>query len=98
MEQMNVPEEVKIPINFSDESLPVSISAFRPLLFEEGEEFCCVLGPDAEIGIVGRGATPEEAMDDWDSNLKDRIKYHKPEDPVASYVVDYMKASVNKVG
>jgi len=57
---------------------------------------CVVPGPDLQEGVFGCGSTTEEALKDWDDHLKDRIGDHK-EDEVARYIMDTLKASVNKV-
>ena len=97
MEQLNVPEEMKIPIDYGDQQIPASVKTFRPLLYQEGESFCCILGPDPQSGIFGCGKTPQEALEDWDVNLSDRIKYHTDDDEIARYIADTLKASVKKV-
>ena len=97
MQQLNVPEENKLPIDYEDESLPPSVRRFRPLLYQDGEMICAVLGPDPQTGISGCGASIEEALKEWDIQLQDRIKYHKGEDELAQYIIDTMKASVKKV-
>ena len=97
MQQLNVPEESKLPIDYEDASLPSSVRSFRPLLYQEGEMIFAVLGPDMQTGISGSGATIEEALKEWDAQFQDRIKYHKGDDEVARYITDTMNASVKKV-
>lgn len=97
MQQFNVPEETKLPIDYEDKSLPASIRRFRPLLYQEGDMIHAVLGPDPQTGISGCGASIEEALKEWDTQLQDRIKYHKGDDEVARYIIDTMNASVKKV-
>src|SRR3954468_17574205 len=97
MEQMNVPEDWKVTVNFDDPVLPASIKTFRPLVYQEGEAVCCVLGPDPQEGIFGCGTTVDEAMRDWDEHLQDRIQYHKEDDEVARFISDTLKADVKKI-
>jgi hypothetical protein len=97
MEQMNVPDETKLPIDYEDESLPASVRTFRPLIYQDGELICAVLGPDPQTGVFGSGATQEEAIEKWDLHLQDLLKYHKEDDKVARYIIETLKASVNKV-
>lgn len=94
---MNVEEEKKIPIDLEIDDLPKSIKLFEPLLFREGGEYCCILGPSTEEGICGYGATEKEAFMDWDRNLKERIKTNDINDPVAQYVIDTLNTSVKDV-
>jgi len=97
MKQMNIEEEKKIKIDFAMDGLPKSIKVFEPLLFLEGDVFCCVLGPNPQDGIYGRGDTEKEALLEWDKNLKDRIKSKDPNDSVAQYVIDTLNTSVKDV-
>jgi len=97
MQQLNVPEENKLPIDYEDGSLPASVRRFRPLLYQEGDLICAILGPDTQTGIYGCGADIAEALKKWDAQLQDRIKYHKGDDEVARYIIDTMNASVEKV-
>jgi len=97
MEQMNVPEDWKVAVNYDDPQLPKSVRTFRPMVYCEGENFCVLLGPDPQEGVYGCGATVEEALNDWDVQLKDRIQYHKEEDEVATFIEDSLKADVRKV-
>jgi hypothetical protein len=98
MEQMNVPDDQKLPVDYDSPELPNSVSIFRPLVFQDGDSVCVVLGPDPQGGVFGRGATDEEALNDWDNHLQDLIKYHKEDDELAQYILDTLKASVKKVG
>lgn len=97
MEQLNVADELKVPIDFTDKELPPSVNTFRPLLFHDGNAFCCVLGPDPQEGVFGCGESPKAALMDWDKHLQERIAKHKENDPVATYIDETLRASVNKV-
>jgi len=97
MEQMNVDDVFKITIDFEAEGLPKTVKIFQPVLFNEGEGFRCVLGPDLQKGIVGYGDSLDEALLDWDESLKDRIKSKSANDEVAQYVIDTLNTSVNDV-
>jgi hypothetical protein len=97
MEQMNVADEQKLPIDYDNPDLPSSVKTFRPLLYQDGDWICVVLGPDPQTGVFGRGTSTEEAISDWDNHLQDLIRYHKEEDEVAQYIADTLKASVKKV-
>lgn len=97
MEQMNVDDVFKITIDFEAENLPKTVKVFQPVLFNEGEGFRCVLGPDLQKGIVGYGDSLDEALLDWDRSLKERIKSKSVNDEVAQYVIDTLNTSVNDV-
>jgi hypothetical protein len=93
MKQFDVPDEMKIPFDYSDKDLPVSVKTFRPVVFRDGDSFCVVFGPNPQAGVFGRGNTPKEAVADWDKKLYHRIKEHKKEDEVAKFVIDTISSS-----
>jgi hypothetical protein len=97
MEQMNVPEQMKVKVDYTHTDLPPSVRAFRPLLFRDGKLFCCILGPDIKKGVFGCGDTPDDAFLDWDKNYQLRVKSTNDNDEVAQYLKDVMKTSVKKV-
>ena len=94
---MNVPDDWKVAVDYNDPQLPKSVKALRPLVYQEGEDFCVVLGPDPQEGVYGCGHTVEEALNDWDVQLKDRVQYHKEEDEVARFIEDQLRADVKKI-
>jgi hypothetical protein len=93
MEQLNVPDEMKVPIDFNDKNLPLSVRTFRPLVFQEGDAVCVVLGPDPQEGVFGCGPTKEEALNDWDKNLKLRMEHFTEEDEVVRYMRSVLSES-----
>lgn len=38
----------------------------RPRLMKDGNKWCALYGEDLQVGLAGFGATPEEAMQDFD--------------------------------
>ena len=94
---MNVDEGKKVRINFEAEELPKPVRTFRPLVFMDGDEFCCVLGPNPTSGIFGRGKTIDEAFSDWQDNLNARVATNAPDDEVVQYVIDMRNTSVDDV-
>lgn len=96
MEQMNIEEQYKVHLNAAD-TLPRSFKEFNPVVFRQDNRYCCILGPDPQSGVFGCGATPEEAVRDWDKQLKALVDNHADDDPVAQYVLDTLQASKNKV-
>jgi hypothetical protein len=92
MQQMNVPEDMKVEIDFNGSQVPASVKTFRPLLFHDGNSFCCVLGPDPQAGIFGCGPTPEDALKDWHMHLIDKIKTPS-DDEVSKFIFDTLSKS-----
>jgi hypothetical protein len=98
MEQMKVPEEMVVHIDSSDLNIPGSVNALQPVVFHDGNSYCCLLGPDPQAGIFGCGSTVIDALQDWDNHLKERLSSSDENDEVAQYVNDTMNASKNKIG
>jgi len=88
MEQMNVSEEQKVGFDFSRFRLPRYVGEFQPLLFKEGDSYCAVLGPNPQSGIFGCGATPEDALVDWNDHLLEGLRHPDLNDPVMRYVIE----------
>jgi hypothetical protein len=97
MKQLNVPDEVKVEIDFTDSHVPDSVKTFQPLLFKEGNEFCCVLGPNPEEGVYGCGETPLAALKDWDKNLQKRKKVNDKNDEVSLYIHRVLNPDENTI-
>lgn len=94
---MNVPDEMKVNINYEDDKLPEAIRTLRPVVYRDGDSFCCLLGPDPQEGIFGCGPTREEALIDWEANMRKRIIYHSPGDKMAQFIEDNLNASDKEV-
>ena len=73
MEQFEPPVGMKVSVDYSDKLLPLSIRTLKPVLFQDGDSVCCLLGPDPQSGVFGCGESPKEAMADWDKHLKELI-------------------------
>ncbi|HJS53317.1 MAG TPA: hypothetical protein VJ765_02200 [Chitinophagaceae bacterium] len=96
MKQFTVPEEMKIEIDYAEEALPNSVKLFQPLLYRDGNSYCCVLGPDPATGVFGSGDTPIAALKDWDTNLKG-YETKGEDDEVAEYIKETLKTSPEDV-
>ena len=97
MIQLEVPDELKVAIDLDDKDIPESAKTFQPVLFKDGNSFCCVLGPDPEEGVFGCGQTPVEALKDWDKNLQQRMKVTEKNDEVALYIQRVIDPSANEM-
>jgi hypothetical protein len=62
---MGIPKREEWPEMY-DSDIPQSIRDHMPIIFEDANAYCCMLGDDFAIGITGCGKTPKEAMLDWD--------------------------------
>jgi len=97
MRQLNVPDAMKVYIDFTDDKIPDSVKTFQPLLFKDGNAFCCVLGPDPQAGVFGCGKTPLSALKDWDKNLQQRKKVNDKNDEVALYIQRVMNPNGDEI-
>jgi hypothetical protein len=97
MKQLDVPDEMKVDIDFSDKKLPKSAQIFTPLVFKDGDSYCCVLGPDAQQGVFGSGKTLAEALKEWNKNLEKKKKIDDPDDEVAFYIHETLKRNKEQV-
>ena len=64
------------------------------MLFQDGDGYGCLWGPDFHEGIFGHGETAMEALNDWDRHLRDRIKTKDHEDGVAQYILNVLEDAV----
>ena len=49
-------------------------SILTPLLCRDGNQWCCLYGDNIQVGIVGFGDTPHEAVIDWSKSWNKSIK------------------------
>lgn len=94
MNQINVITGNPVRLDFRKEELPISVKLFRPRLFQDDQGYYCLFGPDPDIGISGYGNTRKEALDNWDTHLKERIRVGDLDDEVAQYALQILDASV----
>jgi hypothetical protein len=97
MIQLEVPDELKVAIDLDDKDIPESAKTFQPVLFKDGNSFCCVLGPDPQEGVFGCGQTPVEALKDWDQNFQQRKTVNDKNDEVALYIQRVIDPSANEI-
>nr|WP_315419652.1 hypothetical protein [uncultured Pedobacter sp.] len=68
-------------------------AALDPTVFKDGDSYCCIFGSDPQSGVFGCGDTPEEALIDWDKNLRTHLSCAGDHDEV----VEYVKAIINSI-
>jgi hypothetical protein len=86
MKQFDVDETMKVQIDYTDTGIPRSVRLLQPVVFQEGNSYCVVLGPDQTVGVVGCGPTLSEALWDWDKHLEDFKRNHEEDDEVALFI------------
>lgn len=97
MQQIVIDKNLIVPLDYESPELSSAVRQFKPTLYKEGGSFVCVLGPDAEQAVYGRGATEDEALENWDADFKDRIKSKGEDDAVAQYIKDTLATSKKDV-
>ncbi|MBO9660661.1 MAG: hypothetical protein J7527_17700, partial [Chitinophagaceae bacterium] len=90
MKQMEIPQELVIELDYDSPLTPKEVKQFRPVLFEEDDHYCCLLGPDLEYAVIGRGATEDEAIDQWVIDCKSRLESTNQDDKVLQYMKDIL--------
>jgi hypothetical protein len=90
MEQMQVPEEMIVHLDFSAPELPKSASILSPVVFQDGDSYCCLLGKDPSVGIFGCASTPLGAVLDWENALNQRLQSAQANDKLAQYAKDML--------
>lgn len=97
MIQMKISEDAIIPIDYDSNELSDFVKELRPVVFMEGDSFCCLLGPNQQEGIFGCGDSSDEAIEDWEKTLNKRLDKAEDDDEIANYVKDSLNASNRKV-
>ncbi|MFI5453410.1 hypothetical protein ACHMWN_14785 [Pedobacter sp. UC225_61] len=81
----------KVEFNFDQEWVPKKAQKLRPHLYKDGFAYCCVFGPDPQVGIYGCGDSPEEAIMDWADDLDQRIAALTGEDNAAHIAIEHLE-------
>jgi hypothetical protein len=97
MKQMTIDEHDLITLDYESPNLPRAVKEFRPTLYKNDEMYCCILGPDPEEGIFGRGATEDEAIQSWNNAFKERLQSKSKSDEVLQYIRDTLATSPDDV-
>ena len=61
-------QEEEYKIDYDSPNIPASVKELRPEIYKDGADWCVSSGEDLATAIFGRGATPEQAMQDFDAN------------------------------
>lgn len=86
MEQMKADGLDVVSIDFNDTMTPESVKQTRPLLYRNGGDYYCVLGPDPQKGIFGRGPTAQQALTDFDQHFQELLEHPVYGDPVSDFI------------
>lgn len=83
-----------VTIDFNQEWVPEKAKKLKPLVYKntdpDGNVYCCLFGPDPEVGIYGCGDTPENAVLDWNKDLQERIEKLIEGDDAAHHAIKHL--------
>ncbi|GGH64391.1 hypothetical protein HNQ91_002314 [Filimonas zeae] len=88
MESMNLDGLEVISVDYENDNLPKAVKELRPAVYKDGTDYCAIIGPDPQAGVSGCGATPADALNDWNAKLPERISSPKPDDELAQEMTD----------
>lgn len=94
---MIIDQEALVDMDFTAADVDRILKTLQPVVFKDGEQYCCHLGPDMENGIMGTGTSPEAAIEDWKAALKQRVQNGAEDDELANFVKDSLNSSKNDV-
>ncbi|SEB17024.1 hypothetical protein [Pedobacter hartonius] len=81
LEQMKIDPERIIEVDYSG-----AAKALKPVVYKNRDLYCCIFGSNREKGVLGCGKTTEEALTDWDKNLKVRLRKAEGDDEIVQHV------------
>lgn len=97
MIQMVIDPSLVVDFDFTRPEVNRTLKNLQPVVYKDGTAYNCLLGPDLERGILGTGATPEEAIYQWEKNLQQRIQEPAEDDEVAEFVIDTLRMTKDDV-
>lgn len=97
MKQMDIPGNRVIDVNYESGNFSKAVRDLRPVVWADERGYCCLLGPDPQEGIMGMGNTIEAALNDWEQQLKERVRTAGVSDDLAQYVIDTLLISKDDV-
>ena len=63
---METTHKIKIiPVDYNSNEMPDAVRKYKPVLLNDGHDYCCILGESPEYGIHGCGDTPDDAIMHW---------------------------------
>jgi hypothetical protein len=79
-----------VSVDFNQDWVPAKAKKLKPQVFKDGDSYCCLFGPDPEVGIYGCGDTPENAILDWEKDLEKRMERLTEGDDAAHHAVKHL--------
>jgi len=79
-----------VKVDFDQEGIPKKAKKLQPQVFKDGDSYCCLFGPDPEVGIYGCGDTPQAALIDWEKDLEKRMARITEGDDAAHHAIKHL--------
>jgi hypothetical protein len=79
-----------VEFNFEQSWVPDKARKLKPAVYKNGDQYCCIFGPDPEVGIYGCGNSPEEAIIDWERDLEKRIERLTEGDDATHHAIKHL--------
>lgn len=83
---MQIPESMQVTLSLEDDNIPEVFKEFNPVVYQEGNSFCVLLGENPQSGIFGYGKTTALAVADWVNRFNQRMVEHKKGDELVNFV------------
>lgn len=90
MNERNFEKLQVVDFDFDQDWVPKRAKKLRPHIYKDGLEYCCVFGPDPQVGIFGCGNDAEAAIMEWEDDLNERITRLTGDDNAAHIAVQRM--------
>lgn len=69
MIQMTIDPKLIVNFDLTKPEVNRTLKNLQPMVYRDGDQYNCLLGPDLEQGILGVGVTPDAAILQWEANL-----------------------------
>ncbi len=75
-----------IPFDYDEVGVPMEVKILKPPIFHDGDHVCVLLGEDPQAGIFGCAKELDEALGDWQHNLRERLQKADANDEFATFL------------
>lgn len=89
MKQKNINPAQIVKVDFSG-----AAKALNPTVYRDNNMYFCRLGDDDIKGVVGFGKTTDQAVANWDKNLRTRLKTGNDNDEIVKIVKEVLSDKI----
>jgi len=58
----------------------------QPIVYKDGDSYCCFYGSNPQSGISGYGNTANDAVEDWNKNIQNYLASAGENDEIVKFV------------